>query len=46
MQHQPLRPEEQFGGAQHQRVFAAIERVAQDDMNELVDEQRRQMDRT
>ncbi len=25
-----LRPEEQFGGAQHERVVAAVERVAQD----------------
>ena len=41
VQRQPLRPEEHFGGAQDAGVLAAVEHVAQDHMDELVEEQRR-----
>ena len=33
-----LRPEEQLGGAQHERIVAAVERVAQDHVHELIEE--------
>ena len=33
-----LGAEEQFGGAQHERVLAAVERVAQDHVHQLVEE--------
>ena len=39
VQRHALRPEEQLGRAQHVRVVAAVERVAQDHVDELVDEQ-------
>ena len=45
MQHDPLRPEKQLGRAQHERVIAAVQRVSQDHMDELIDEQRRQSNR-
>ena len=31
--------EEQFGGAQHERIVAAVERVAQDHVHELIEEE-------
>ena len=36
-----LRPEEQLGRAQHVGVLAAVEGVAQDEVDELVEEERR-----
>ena len=33
-----LRAEEQFGGAQHERILAAVERIAQDHVHELIEE--------
>ena len=45
VQHDPLRPEKQFSRAHHEGVIAAVQRVAQDHMNELIDEQWRQRDR-
>src|SRR5262249_42192440 len=40
MHGEALRPEEEFCRAQHEDILAAIEQVAQDDVHELVDEQR------
>src|SRR5262245_41728129 len=40
MHGEALRPEEEFCRAQHEGVLAAVEQVAQDDVHELVDEQR------
>ena len=39
-----LRPEEQLGRAQHVGIVAVVERVAQDDVHELIDEQVRDLD--
>ena len=33
-----LRAEEQLGGAQHERILAAVERIAQDHVHELIEE--------
>ena len=38
MQGHALGAEEQFGGAQHERVLAAVERIAQDHVHELIEE--------
>ena len=38
-----LGPEERLGGAQHKRIAAVVERVAQDDVNELIDEDVRKL---
>ena len=38
-----LGAEEQLGGAHHTRIVNAVERVAQDQMHELIDEQRRRL---
>ena len=46
MQHDPLRPKKQFSRAHHEGIIAAVQRVSQDHMNKLVDEQRRQCDRS
>ena len=43
VQGQALRTEEQLGRAQHIGVVAAIERIAQDDVHQLVDEQVRDL---
>ena len=45
LQRRLLVTEEQFCGAQPQRVVAAFEEVAQDHVRQLVDEQRRHIDR-
>ena len=45
VQHDPLRPEKQFGRAHHEGVIAAVQRVSQDYMDELIDKQRRQSNR-
>ena len=39
-----LRPEEQLGRAQHIGIVAIVERVAQDDVHQLIDEQVRDLD--
>ena len=41
MQGHALRPEEDFGGAQDQRILDAVERIAQDQMHKLIEEERR-----
>src|SRR5215475_7415281 len=46
MHGEALRPEEEFCRAQHEDVLAAVEQVAQDDVHELVDEQRRRLTHT
>ena len=38
MQGHALGAEEQFSGAQHERILASIERIAQDDVHQLVEE--------
>ena len=43
MQRHALRAEEHLGGAQHERIVAAVERVAQDHVHQLIDEQRRRI---
>ena len=42
MDRQALRAEEQFGGAQHVGIITSIERVAQDEMHQLIEKERRQ----
>ncbi len=37
----PLRPEEHLRRAQHERILLLVERIAQDRMHELIDEERR-----
>ena len=46
VRHDTLRPEEQFGRAQHERVLAAIKRISQDHVNKVVHKQRWQVDGT
>ena len=46
MRAQALRPEEELRRAQHEHILATIEEVAQDDMHEMVDEQRRRLAHT
>ena len=41
MHRHALRAEEHLGGAQHARIANAVERVAQDGVHQLIDEQRR-----
>ena len=41
MQGHALRPEEDFRGAQNQRVLDAVERIAQDQMHKLIEEEQR-----
>ena len=41
---QALRAEEQLGGAQHEGIVAAVEHVAQDDMDQLIEKDRRNAD--
>ena len=45
MERRPLRPEEQLGRAQHVRVLAVFQGVAQDQVDELVEEERRHLAR-
>ena len=39
-----LRPEEQLGRAKHVRIVAIVERIAQNDVHQLIDEQVRDLD--
>jgi hypothetical protein len=39
VQRQPLRAEQQFGSPQHEGILAAVEDVAQDDVDKLVEKQ-------
>ncbi|MDB5604002.1 MAG: hypothetical protein JWP25_902 [Bradyrhizobium sp.] len=41
MHRQPLRAEQHFGSAKHKRIVAVIKHVAQNQMNKLVQEERR-----
>src|SRR5215471_15912194 len=43
MHRHSLRPKEQLGSAEHERIAAAIKGVAQNHVNELVEEERRRV---